>query len=716
MAASGDAIKAGKAFVEISADDKKFHVSIDRIIKRFASLGAFLRNTGKQFALAGAAVLVPLGASFLAAVKHADKIQDIADRMNTTTEAVSRLGYAADQSASSLEDVEASNRVLTRSAIAASQGSKDQADAFDKMSISASEFLSMEVDERFVRIAEALDGMDDPLERSKFLMALLGKQAAQALPLLKEGAEGLRALFNEAEKTGSVLRGEDAKRAAAVADLLDKSWREVKNTVFEVGLTFLGFTQDLTESSDSFSKTLKNIREWIRDNRRLIFTITALAAGLVVVGVTLFTLGVAIGVIVTAAEAFVAVLKVLRTVAAITWAVVTGPAVIFVAAIASVIAIVLALAGKLDSAFSGVGDTFRSIGNTFGKMFGGIVAAIKKGDWLSAWKILQYGMYAIFLDVVALLRGKWNDFVNYFRDAFRDVAVSIQKFFLDMIRGIQQTLLDGVLFIVNTVNSVSSTITSILGGEPKPQTEAELKRRQRVRTDAKQIPEDIAGVSKKLAEQKKILDSFAGMSDEQIFNKNPVTRQAWLDFSGAKEKTGEYNKELENLKKKLERVNKELEVINKNPNANLIDTGALEQAKKDIDIDIDARQKGIEDADKLERERRNKAQQERIDGILKERDMYKKMIEELTHELNKVEPNNALPVAPFPRVKGARSIEDSLGDSVRGLFQSADFQGALGLGPANSYAKQQLDTQQAIVTEIKGLRTDIQNNPGALWG
>ena len=93
-----------------------------------------------------------------------------------------------------------------------------------------------------------------------------------------------------------------------------------------------------------------------------------------------------------------------------------------------------------------------------------------------------------------------------------------------------------------------------------------------------------------------------------------------------------------------------------------------------------------------------------------------KMIEELTHELNKVEPNNALPVAPFPRVKGARSIEDSLGDSVRGLFQSADFQGALGLGPANSYAKQQLDTQQAIVTEIKGLRTDIQNNPGALWG
>ena len=43
---------------------------------------------------------------------------------------------------------------------------------------------------------------------------------------------------------------------------------------------------------------------------------------------------------------------------------------------------------------------------------------------------------------------------------------------------------------------------------------------------------------------------------------------------------------------------------------------------------VDEPRRTVEDADKLERERRNKAQQERIDGILKERDMYKKMIEE----------------------------------------------------------------------------------------
>ena len=48
-----------------------------------------------------------------------------------------------------------------------------------------------------------------------------------------------------------------------------------------------------------------------------------------------------------------------------------------------------------------------------------------------------------------------------------------------------------------------------------------------------------------------------------------------------------------------------------------------------------------------------------------------------------------------------------LGDSVRGLFDSADFRGALGIGPANSYAKQSVDLQQKMFLELQKIRAGV---------
>lgn len=66
---NASAIRAGKAFVEISADDTKFQATVKRVHNRMAALSQTLRQTGTTLALGGAAIGLPM---VLAARKAAE--------------------------------------------------------------------------------------------------------------------------------------------------------------------------------------------------------------------------------------------------------------------------------------------------------------------------------------------------------------------------------------------------------------------------------------------------------------------------------------------------------------------------------------------------------------------------------------------------------------------------------------------------------------------
>jgi len=66
---TASAIKAGKAYVEISADDTKFQAAVKRVHNRMAALSQTLRQTGTTLALGGAALGLPM---VLAARKAAE--------------------------------------------------------------------------------------------------------------------------------------------------------------------------------------------------------------------------------------------------------------------------------------------------------------------------------------------------------------------------------------------------------------------------------------------------------------------------------------------------------------------------------------------------------------------------------------------------------------------------------------------------------------------
>jgi hypothetical protein len=104
--------------------------------------------------------------------------------------------------------------------------------------------------ENLAKAADAYNAIQDPIQRTKFLQDEFGRSGAQLGELMQQGADGIRALGNEAQNTGAVL---DSQGVASLHDFematksLDASWLGLKVTIAEAAAPILDVAvKDLT--------------------------------------------------------------------------------------------------------------------------------------------------------------------------------------------------------------------------------------------------------------------------------------------------------------------------------------------------------------------------------------------------------------------------------------------------------------------------------------
>lgn len=100
----GSAIKAGGAFVEISAKDS-LSKALTGLKTKVMTFAAGLKTVGVAGAALGGAVLTPLAMLFKGGVDRAEEITKLADSLGFTVEQMQKLKYAADVAGVSLDDV-----------------------------------------------------------------------------------------------------------------------------------------------------------------------------------------------------------------------------------------------------------------------------------------------------------------------------------------------------------------------------------------------------------------------------------------------------------------------------------------------------------------------------------------------------------------------------------------------------------------------------------
>jgi hypothetical protein len=182
------------------------------------------RMTSVARGIAGGALVAGFTAAASRAIKFGDDLNKAAIKAGLGAKAISELAYAARMSDIDLNSLSTSLRRMQVALSEASTGAKGPNEALRALGLRIEELKGLGADQQFEIIADRINQLEDPADRARAAVDLFGKAGADLLPLFEQGAEGIRAARQEAEKMGQSFSEKQIK-ALADADTAVKQLR-----------------------------------------------------------------------------------------------------------------------------------------------------------------------------------------------------------------------------------------------------------------------------------------------------------------------------------------------------------------------------------------------------------------------------------------------------------------------------------------------------------
>ncbi|MGV8944628.1 hypothetical protein [Thermomonas sp.] len=192
--------------------------------KEAKSIARSFDAAGKAIGVALATGVAVATAAIGNAINRMDDMSKAAQRANMPTEEFSKLAHAASLADVSMEDLQGAMGKLAKSQAAALSSTSAQAKMFDQLGISVknADGSLRKTSDVFVDFADKFQQFKGSPEIMAAGMQLFGKSFQTLIPMLKDGSEGLRAAFTEAEKLGLVLSTTAGAQAEQFNDNLSK--------------------------------------------------------------------------------------------------------------------------------------------------------------------------------------------------------------------------------------------------------------------------------------------------------------------------------------------------------------------------------------------------------------------------------------------------------------------------------------------------------------
>lgn len=297
MAATAGSVRAGRAHVEIWAEDSKLHGALQAAQNRMRAFGSSVTKIGAAMAGAGAAITAPLVAATKAYIDAASAMVDMSDRTGVSVKALSGLAFAAEQSGTDVNALEVALKAMAKGVDAAAQGGDAATAVFDRLGLNVADLLRLKPEQRFLTLAEALSKIEDPGERAALAMKVFGKSGTALLPMLADGRAGIEAMTERAAELGRVMDDDSARAAEALGDKIDQLKSGLQGVVTQIGAALIPILDDFVNKLLAIAPA---ISDWISDNQGLVRFIVKVGVGATATGLALVGVGQAIGGISTA--------------------------------------------------------------------------------------------------------------------------------------------------------------------------------------------------------------------------------------------------------------------------------------------------------------------------------------------------------------------------------------------------------------------------------
>jgi hypothetical protein len=381
--------------------------------KALKSFGDKIGGTGRSLLTLGAIGFAPLVAATRIFSTFGSELHDAADRTGVAVEALGALRFAADQSDVSFEDLQGGLKFMQKNLAGAAAGGKEMQSALADLGLTVGDLAGLSPDKQFELIADRISKINDPALRAAAAMKIFGRGGAQLLPLLREGASGIRRMTDEFRAAGLEISGADAAAADTFGDSLGKLLLQFKTLTFTVGATIVKAIQPFVGQAQRATAIAIG---WIKENRGLVISFAKLGAGIAtsaaVGGVALLVLGKAFSVIGAGVSVAGAGFKVLGTLAG---AMLTPMGLVTAALVAGTGAF-LYFSGYGAKALQFISDRFTGLKSDAINAFHGIADALRAGEIELAGQI-----------VVATLKLGWLEFKDFIIDIARSIRDALAE-------------------------------------------------------------------------------------------------------------------------------------------------------------------------------------------------------------------------------------------------------------------------------------------------
>ena len=221
---------AGTVTVEFAAEFAKLTAGMRQVDDRIKSLESGFGKLGSVAKSALGFLSVGAIASFAkSALEAADAVGDMADKIGTTASQLSKLQYAAQQSD---VEVESFNQALIKFNVnlsKADDGAGEAEKAFNKLGLSTSQLTGLDLEHQIGAIADAFSRLESPTDRVRIATQLFDKAGASLIPMLANGAEGIRKFMEEADRLGITLDDKAVKSIDIASKTLERFWSIAKS-------------------------------------------------------------------------------------------------------------------------------------------------------------------------------------------------------------------------------------------------------------------------------------------------------------------------------------------------------------------------------------------------------------------------------------------------------------------------------------------------------
>jgi hypothetical protein len=401
------------------------------------------------------------------ALDNADALSKMAQRTGATVEGLSKFQKAAELSDSSIEGVGKGLTQLSKSMVAAKDGTGAQAEAFNQLGISLknADGSLRSTEDVMLDLAERFKAMPDGAEKTATAMRLLGKSGADLIPMLNMGREGI-------EKLGGSMTTEFAQRAAAFNDKITEMGQKFGELGIKLGEGLLPALESLANSLlgliDAFSALPAPVQlaliAILAFGPQLVAIANIIGGAVGLIKAALITIsagnigGLIAGWLPVVVQATAGIVAAVKGVAAAILAIVTGPVGITVLILAAVVALVVAFRKP-------IGDFFNWLG---GAIMDGIKVIWKAGEpirnfWSGVWENAK----KLATDFIKWIGDAWQSigksFQNYVVKPLGDAWKAVINTGKAAVRGFLQNIANSINTVAGLINRLISAYNRLPG-------------------------------------------------------------------------------------------------------------------------------------------------------------------------------------------------------------------------------------------------------------